>query len=313
MNRVAILLSGVLLLAGIATAQENAPREKARTFTFTQTEPITVYSPNLDMMMFQREPMPDRAKVEFFSTELVAGGEVITGAPYTATAVTESTQTLADGNRIVDKNSSFVARDSQGRTRREMSLHRIGTLDMNSPKTTYFINDPVTHTQYVVTGNEATKIVKSEGTWNQGLPIITTRRIEQNGVVSTIETKRALNEKLPAGKWEESSRQVKHEDLGTQVIEGVSAEGRRETVTIPAGQIGNERPIELVTEIWTSPELHTVVLRKHSDPRVGETVFRLTDIKRGEPDAALFQPPSGAKIKSEQMLEFKREPAQPKD
>jgi hypothetical protein len=313
MNRVVILLSGVLLLAGIATAQENAPREKARTFTFTQTEPITVYSPNLDMMMFQREPMPDRAKVEFFSTELVAGGEVITGAPYTATAVTESTQTLADGNRIVDKNSSFVARDSQGRTRREMSLHRIGTLDMNSPKTTYFINDPVTHTQYVVTGNEATKIVKSEGTWNQGLPIITTRRIEQNGVVSTIETKRALNEKLPAGKWEESSRQVKHEDLGTQVIEGVSAEGRRETVTIPAGQIGNERPIELVTEIWTSPELHTVVLRKHSDPRVGETVFRLTDIKRGEPDAALFQPPSGAKIKSEQMLELKREPAQPKD
>jgi hypothetical protein len=313
MNRIAMLLASVFLLAGIATAQENAPREKVRTFTFTQNEPVTVYSPNLDMMMFQREPMPDRAKVEFFSSELVAGGEVITGAPYTATAVTESTQTLADGNRIVDKNSSFIARDGQGRTRREMTLHRIGTLDMNSPKTTYFINDPVTHTQYVVTGNEATKIVRSEGTWNQGPPIITTRRIEQNGVVSTIETKHALSEKLPAGKWEEVSRDVKHEDLGTQTIEGVTAEGRRETVTIPAGQIGNERPIEIVTEIWTSPELHTVVLRKHSDPRTGETIFHLTDIKRGEPDAALFQPPPGAKIKSEQMLELKREPAPPKD
>ena len=315
MKRIAILLVSATLLAGIATAQENAPREKARTFTFTQSEPVTVYSPNLDMLMFQREPMPDRAKIEFFSSELVAGGEVITGAPYTATAVTESTQTLADGNRIVDKSSSFVARDSQGRTRRDMTLHRIGTMDVNVPKPTYFINDPVTHTQYVVTGNEATKIVRSEGTWNQGLPIVTTRRIEQNGVVreSTIETRRASTEKLPAGKWEEVSREVKREDLGTQTIEGVSAEGHRETVTIPAGQIGNERPIDMVTEIWTSPELHTVVLRKHSDPRMGETVFRLTDIKRAEPDASLFQPPAGAKIKSDQMFEFKREAAPPKD
>jgi hypothetical protein len=196
-----------------------------------------------------------------------------------------------------------------------MTLHRIGTLDINSPKTTYFINDPVTHTQYVVTGNEATKIVRSEGSWNQGLPIITTRRIEQNGAVreSTIETKRALTEKVLAGKWEEASRDVKREDLGTQVIEGVSAEGKRETVTIPAGQIGNERPIEIVTEIWTSPELHTVILRRHSDPRMGETVFRLTDIKRAEPDASLFQPPAGAKIKPQEMLEFRREPAPPKD
>jgi len=315
MKRIAILLVSATLLAGIAAAQDNAPREKARTFTFTQGEPVTVYSPNSDMLMFQREAMPDRAKVEFFSSELVAGGEVIAGAPYTATAVTESTQTLADGNRIVDKSSSFVARDSQGRTRRDMTLHRIGTMDVNVPKTTYFINDPVTHTQYVVTGNEATKIVRSEGTWNQGLPIVTTRRIEQNGVVreSTTETRHAFTEKVPAGKWEEVSRDVKREDLGTQTIEGVSAEGHRETVTIPAGQIGNERPIDMVTEIWTSPELHTVVLRKHSDPRMGETVFRLTDIKRVEPDASLFQPPAGAKIKSEQMLEFKREAAPPKD
>src|ERR1051326_9185731 len=315
MKRIAILLVSVTLLAGVITAQENAPRDKVRTFTFTQSEPVTVYSPNLDMLMFQREPMPDRAKIEFFSSELVAGGEVITGAPYSANAVTESTQTLADGNRIVDKSSSFVARDSQGRTRREMTLHRIGTLDINTPKTTYFINDPVTHTQYVVTGNEVTKIVRSEGSWNQGLPIITTRRIEQNGAVreSTIETKRALTEKVLAGKWEEASRDVKREDLGTQVIEGVSAEGKRETVTIPAGQIGNERPIEIVTEIWTSPELHTVILRRHSDPRMGETVFRLTDIKRAEPDASLFQPPAGAKIKPQEMLEFRREPAPPKD
>ncbi|HLY93122.1 MAG TPA: hypothetical protein VKQ89_07700 [Candidatus Angelobacter sp.] len=313
MNRIAIFLTGAILLAGSALAQENAPREKARTFTFTQAEPLSVYSPNLDMMMFQRERIP--AQVEFFSSELAAGGEVITGAPYTATAVTESTQTLADGNRIVNKSSGFVARDSQGRTRREMTLHRIGPLDVNGPKPTFFINDPVTHTQYVVTGNEATKIVKSEGTWNQGLPIFTTRRIERNGVVSekTVVNGQVSGEKVAAGHWEEGSRQVKHEDLGTQTIEGVSAQGRRETVTIPAGQIGNERPLELVTEIWTSPELHTVIMRRHSDPRMGESVFRLTDIKLGEPDSSLFLPPPGTKIKSQQTIELKREPGQPKD
>jgi hypothetical protein len=109
------------------------------------------------------------------------------------------------------------------------------------------------------------------------------------------------------------SKVLKHEDLGTQTIEGVSAEGRRDTITIPAGQIGNERPIEIVTEIWTSPELHTVVLRKHSDPRIGETVFRLTNISRSEPDPSLFQPPAGARIRNEQMLEFKHEQAQPKE
>jgi len=307
----ATLLAGVLLLAGVAAAQEAAPREKVRTFTFTQSEPVTVYTPSQNFdMMYQRERLPE---IEIYSAEMAFGGDVITGAPYTATAVTETTQTLADGNRIVNKNSGFVARDSQGRTRRETTLHRIGLLDVDSPKT-YFINDPTTHTQYVITGGEATKIVRNEQSWNNGPTIIERRRREEMELrEKAIARKRALAEKSTAGNSEEPSKQVKHEDLGTQTIEGVTAEGRRETVTIPAGQIGNERPIEFVTETWTSPELHTVVMRRHSDPRMGETIFRLTDIKRGEPDASLFQPPPGAKIKTEQMLELKRELAPPKD
>ena len=49
---------------------------------------------------------------------------------------------------------------------------------------------------------------------------------------------------------------------------------------IAAGTVGNERPIEVVTERWFSPELKTVVLAKHSDPRLGETVYQLTNIVR---------------------------------
>jgi hypothetical protein len=80
--------------------------------------------------------------------------------------------------------------------------------------------------------------------------------------------------------------------LGTQTISGVAAEGTRTVRTIPAGQIGNEKPIELVTERWYSSELQTDVLIKRTDPRGGTSLFQLTNVVRSEPDAALFQVPS---------------------
>ncbi|HEV8182813.1 MAG TPA: hypothetical protein VGQ61_10610, partial [Candidatus Angelobacter sp.] len=297
-----------LLLAGTAVAQESAPKIQARTFTFTQDEPITMVAP-FGMMQYERIP---EGKIEFFSAEMAGAGEVVTAAPYTATATTESTQVLADGNRIVNKTSSFVARDSQGRTRRETDLHRIGTMQVDSPKMV-FINDPTTHTQYIFTpgGGEATKVIRSEGNWKEGPQIIDLRatrerRMKEKVVVNVQGAHEGQQSK-------ESAEQVKHEDLGTQTIEGVSAQGKRETVTIPAGEIGNERPIEMVTETWFSPELHTMVLRKHSDPRMGESTYRLTDIKRNEPDASLFQAPAGAKLRSEPVIELHRETAPPKE
>jgi hypothetical protein len=70
------------------------------------------------------------------------------------------------------------------------------------------------------------------------------------------------------------------------------AEGTRITRTIPAGAIGNEKPIVIVTERWYSNDLQTVVMTKRSDPRMGETTFTLTNIQRSEPDPALFQVPA---------------------
>jgi hypothetical protein len=308
MNRFAILLLSALVLVGSTAAQESAPKEKVRTFTFTQDEPVTMMAPF--SMMMQNERLPE-GKIEFFSAEMAGAGEVVTAAPYTATATTESTQVLADGNKIVNKTSSFVARDSQGRTRRETDLHRIGTMQVDSPKSVY-INDPTTHTQYIFTpGGEATKVLRSEGNWKEGPQIIELRKMrEQRLKDKTIVTVQGAHEGQQS---KESSEQVKHEDLGTQTIEGVSAQGKRETVTIPAGQIGNEKAIEIVTETWFSPELHTMVLRKHSDPRLGDSTYRLTDIKRNEPDASLFQPPPGAKVSIERSLELHKEIAPSKE
>jgi hypothetical protein len=90
--------------------------------------------------------------------------------------------------------------------------------------------------------------------------------------------------------------EVSTEDLGTQTMEGVLVTGTRTTKTIPTGQIGNEKPISIVIEVWTSPDLKTVVMSKRSDPRMGEQTFRLTNIVRVEPDASLFTVPADFKI-----------------
>ena len=90
--------------------------------------------------------------------------------------------------------------------------------------------------------------------------------------------------------------QAQTEDLGSKTMEGVSVTGTRTTHTIPAGQIGNDKPLSIVTEVWTSPELKTVVYSKRSDPRMGDQTFQLTNIVRAEPDPSLFTVPSDFKI-----------------
>ena len=95
-------------------------------------------------------------------------------------------------------------------------------------------------------------------------------------------------------KWESHTEQ-----LGVQNIEGVDAEGTRTVTTIPAGDIGNERPIEIVYERWYSRELQMVVMSKQSDPRFGEQTYRITNLVRSEPDPSLFAVPTGYRVVSE--------------
>jgi hypothetical protein len=94
-----------------------------------------------------------------------------------------------------------------------------------------------------------------------------------------------------------SKAEAKTEKLEARNVEGVQAEGLRITTTIPAGDIGNEQPIQIVDERWYSPELQVVVMTRHSDPRFGETIYRLTNIARTEPSAILFQVPSDYTVK----------------
>jgi hypothetical protein len=91
--------------------------------------------------------------------------------------------------------------------------------------------------------------------------------------------------------------EMQSEDLGTQMIEGVTARGTRTTQTWPVDSVGNDRPIVSVHETWFSQQLGgIVVLSKNTDPRYGETTTALKNVNLAEPDPSLFQPPPGYQI-----------------
>lgn len=289
MNRIAAILALTTLFSAGAIAQDTAPVQQKKTFFYSQDD-----SGKMPMNMMFQGHSPD-SNVMVMGAEMASPGETVTGVPYTATEVTETTQTLSDGNKIVNKTSGTVARDSQGRVRREMTMGRIGPVDANNHKM-IFISDPTAHRQEVTdSGGDFTTVIHTAGGSTSEPQIITL-----DGGNSTFLKKKIIVKADKSSSSDENSqneqKQVKHEDLGTQTIAGVSAQGKRDTITIPAGQIGNDRPIEIVSETWYSPDLHVTVMRKHSDPRVGETVFQLTDIQRTEPDPSLFQVPDNVKV-----------------
>lgn len=261
---------------------------------FTQTAPETAKP---QPIISERVLIGDQASANpiFLLTEMDGVGKVVKGAPYTANAVTETTQTLGDGNRIVNKSTAFLARDSEGRTRREESFTKVGSLQANASKVV-MINDPVAHLQYMYQPNgEATVIstdTKGDKLYFKTVgPEMKDKAGPPGGKVFFHRTLGNAEITEDSG----GSTNVKHESLGTQVMEGLTVEGTRDTKTIPAGAIGNEKPIVITSETWASPDLQTVVLSKRNDPRFGETVYQLTEVNRSEPDAGLFQVPGNVK------------------
>jgi hypothetical protein len=236
-------------------------------------------------------------------------GSGVVGAPYSATIANESVQTLADGNRIVQTSAGTTARDSQGRTRQDTVLPAIGNLSAANAPHLVFLHDPVAQTSYTLNLTEKTAqkmpvLSTFVGSAAGAGPMVKMKFVETNGgppplpdvPPATMTAATASGMFVQRHLVTEDEAQASTEDLGSQTMEGVLVAGVRTTHTIPAGQIGNERPITIVTEIWTSPDLKTVVYSKRSDPRMGEQTFRLTNIVRAEPDASLFTVPADFKI-----------------
>jgi hypothetical protein len=228
-------------------------------------------------------------------------GAPVQGAPYSASITNESVQTLADGNRIVQSSTGTTARDSQGRTRQDAPLPPIGNLSAANAPHLVFLLDPVAQVSYTLNLTDKTAEKMSEPSGAPG-PFTSTAGgrqvvVMQSGAVQLADAPPpppaiAMVKSLGS----EEHADVANEDLGTETIEGLVVIGTRTTRTIPAGEMGNEKPISIVTEVWTSPDLKTIIYSKRSDPRMGEQTFKLNNIVRAEPDASLFTVPADFKL-----------------
>lgn len=243
------------------------------------------------------------------------------GRPYSAEAVTESLQVLGDGNRISRRNMTRVFRDSQGRTRREQTGPGGESITISDPVgAASFTLDPATRTAFrsgLVAFKSPMPTGVAGGRGGGGGMFARTPMPAASGSEAGNAEEARRREKETAARVEmaetsrEASSQMKQvleraasgggtttrEDLGRQTIEGVVAAGTRNTTVIPAGGIGNAQEIRIVSEQWFSPDLEVLVMTKHSDPRVGETIYRLTNIVRAEPDPALFTVPGDYTVK----------------
>jgi len=258
-------------------------------------------------------PAGPEQTMEFIATEMAFSGKPVKGAPYAADVTNETTQTLADGNHIVRRTTGAFYRDNEGRTRREQTLPEIGPWSQSTAHQRIFISDPVagasyelnpeTHTASKGLMGKETMMITGGGDvlmHRGGLPpgevaagkILVEHAIRiESGSDSTFET--AVSKP--------NHPDVKTESLGKRMMEGVQAEGTRSTFTIPAGAIGNEQPIVSVSERWYSAELQTVILSKRNDPRTGETVYQLTNIRRGEQPLDLFDVPSDYTVRDNKL------------
>jgi hypothetical protein len=246
-------------------------------------------------------------------------GRPVKDAPYTAEAITETTQVFADGNRIEQRTSATIARDSNGRVRRQQQAVVFGGLVANSQMPLVTISDPagahltldpehriayrIKTPSFPLRGDFEVAVPTADGPGARGgrLRFSVGGEPPEPGALQRGVARVADPGGAPPRPGPLAAPEISSEQLGEREIEGVRAEGTRTTMTIRAGAIGNQLPIAIVSERWYSPELQVVVLTRRSDPRFGETVYRLVDILRAEPPADLFEVPTDYRIEEQTL------------
>jgi hypothetical protein len=230
------------------------------------------------------------------------GGQVVTGKPLSAIEERQTLQVLGDGTRIDNTQKNNFYRDSEGRTRIER------------PNGAVILHDPVAGVMLEL--NPANKTVRTVfKTAGPGKDLDRAKEklaaemsvhggtiaVAGGPMAGSVQTKEGMfysvigppgGDKLSAERSAKETAASNRENLGIQSVNGVTAQGSRTTITIPAGQIGNDRPMQIVSEQWFSSDLQMLVKSTNSDPRFGETSYQLTNINQAAPDPSLFQIPA---------------------
>lgn len=199
----------------------------------------------------------------------------VTGAPYSGVQMVQNVTTLPDGNSIVRKSQVNVFRDSQGRIRTEETV--AATPSGAQPRSVVTILDYVGGNRYVL---DAATMTAFQSPLRTPPPL----------------TDAALPARRGMGRSSDNPQVVKTQ-LAPQSINGVIASGSQHVETIPAGQIGNEKPIQISRTTWISTDLKVPVRIKSTDPRFGTTEMDLTNIQTTEPNPSLFLVPPGYTIR----------------
>jgi hypothetical protein len=255
---------------------------------------------------------PQQAQQKVMLELVAADAQVVRGKPYSADTSTETVQTLADGNRIVHRTVSKFYRDSDGRTRREQTFGNVDPEHPSPHEVKVFIDDPVSGTAFVLDPGSSTaekmqqsrKLLDEHGGEDEGTRImvkeVNDSELGEQGAPGRMLIKfrdeQSANPNTIAVKLTDEKRDIAKEDLGTRNIEGVDCNGTRQTITIPAGTVGNEKPIAIVTETWFAPAIAAVVESTSDDPRYGKTTYKLANVQLSEPAHTLFEAPANFKI-----------------
>src|SRR2546425_10712555 len=226
---------------------------------------------SVSLAQAQQQPQrpPDGGTREVLISILIPS---LPNAPFTATVNTEWIRQLPDGSAITLKNHRAIARDAAGRIFQERRALVPDDGTNKSGVSQIEISDPVAHELYIC------------------MPDGRTCQLE---VFSPLESA-PYGAPGKAHMVQGSSSQS--EDLGKQAIGGLETVGTRETTIIPAGTIGNNSPLMSKREFWFSPQRGVNLISKRQDPLSGTQNFEVSDIALGDPDAKLFEVPSGFKI-----------------
>ena len=193
----------------------------------------------------------------------------VPGKPFSAKVVLEIANQLSDGTLITHTTYNMDSRDTRGRTRNE-ARNWINPTTTEEPRLTRIeLYDPATRTR---------------------TNLFPLTKLARQWVVGTSSTSQTNPGAMP-----ETTR----ESLGSDVMEGLPVQGTRTTQLYPAGAMGNDRPLAIVTESWFSEDLKIALLTRRNDPRYGAQIVRVTELSRQEPDASLFDIPKDYKVTNE--------------
>ena len=197
----------------------------------------------------------------------------VPGLPFSAKAELETVNQLQNGTLITHKTYNLIARDAQGRTHNEARNWMDPATGTEPRLTRIELYDPATRLR-----TNLYPLAKIARQWPMGTP----------GPVAA-----------PSPQSAPAKPETSREEIGSDTIEGLPVRGVRVSQTYPAGSLGNDRPITVVTESWYSQELRINLLTKRTDPRYGEQTVRVTELVRQEPDAAMFAIPDEYKLLKE--------------